>query len=228
MLDLGDTLWHTVKPSAEVWQELLSESGVNLLLEQVRLAVGRATQGFATPHFEAFETCGVPTEQSVIDEFWREYDSKVLGYLGVKLDMEAFVPKASARFWQSGALFPETREVLDWLRVNGYRIAMVSNGIDQHQIVRSHAIDGYFEAMIRSAHVGFRKPMPEIYHLALSTLGIGPEQAVMVGDDWNNDVVGAEAVGIKALHLNRGVAPSPGPQAIKDLWGVVQFLSERK
>ncbi len=228
LLDLGDTLWHTVERPEEVWQESLSEEGVNLPLERIRLAVEDTSQSFARPHFEIFDTCGVPTEQSVIDEFWREYDSKVLGCLGVTLDMDAFVPKASARFYQSGALFPETLDVLDWLRANGYRIAMVSNGVNQHVIAKSHDIDGYFEAMIRSMHVGFRKPMPEIYHLALSALGIGPEQAVMVGDDWTNDVVGAEAVGIKALHLNRGGAPSPGPQAIKDLWGVVRFLSERK
>jgi HAD superfamily hydrolase (TIGR01549 family) len=226
LLDLGNTLWHTVRPPEEVWQALLVEEGVNLPLERIRTAVDRATQGFAIPQFEVFETCGVPTEQSVIDDFWKEYDSKVLGDLGVAFDMEAFAPRVSARFHQAGALFPETREVLDWLRANGYRIALVSNGVNQHEIVRAHAIDSYFEAMICSAHVGFRKPMPEMYHLALSTLDIGPEQAVMAGDDWDDDVVGAEAVGIKALHLNRGVTPSPSPQAIRVLWGVVHFLSE--
>lgn len=66
--------------------------------------------------------------------------------------------------------------------------------------------------------------MPEMFHLALSALDVGPQQAVMVGDTWAADVVGAEAVGIKALHIVRDGQPSASSDAIRDLWGLVRFL----
>ena len=76
--------------------------------------------------------------------------------------------------------------------------------------------------------------MPEIYHMALDRLGIGPEQAIMVGDHWEADVEGPERVGIKGVHLHQsrlGVHldrgyPPPGPEAIKDLRGIVRLVDE--
>ena len=67
--------------------------------------------------------------------------------------------------------------------------------------------------------------MPEIYHMALDRLGIGPEQAIMVGDHWEADVEGPERAGIKGVHLDRGYPP-PGPKAIKDLRGIVRLVDE--
>ena len=63
--------------------------------------------------------------------------------------------------------------------------------------------------------------------MALSAVGVQPREAVMVGDNWEDDVQGAEAVGIKAMHLLRDGAVSLGPSAISDLWGLVQFLEGR-
>ena len=62
--------------------------------------------------------------------------------------------------------------------------------------------------------------------MALSRLKVGPEQAVMVGDDWETDIVGAEGVGVKPLHIVRDEQQSSSPDAIVDLWGLVRFLEQ--
>ena len=104
-------------------------------------------------------------------------------------------------------------------------MAIVSNGGDQQEAAEQLEIECYFEAIIGSKYVGFKKPMPEIFEMALRKLAITTDQAIMVGDDWEADIIGAHGAGIKAVHLNRTDEPSPGKEAINGLRGVLRFLS---
>jgi HAD superfamily hydrolase (TIGR01549 family) len=63
--------------------------------------------------------------------------------------------------------------------------------------------------LIISEAVGFEKPSPEIYHAALASAHVRPREAVMVGDSWPNDVLGARAVGIRPVWFNRFGRPRP-------------------
>jgi putative hydrolase of the HAD superfamily len=53
------------------------------------------------------------------------------------------------------------------------------------------------------------KPDPAIFRHALERIGATAREAVMIGDSWTNDVVGASAVGIRAIWLNRSGHPCP-------------------
>ena len=55
----------------------------------------------------------------------------------------------------------------------------------------------------RSARV-VGKPSREFFHLALSHLGLAPHQAVMVGDDWESDIAGAQGVGLRTILVQTG------------------------
>ena len=94
----------------------------------------------------------------------------------------------------------------------------------QNDIAERLGIATYFDTIIGSVHVGFKKPMPEIFQMALTALSVGPDQAIMVGDNWEDDVEGAKKAGIRGIHLNRADDPSLSGEVIEDLWGVVQFL----
>jgi putative hydrolase of the HAD superfamily len=56
-----------------------------------------------------------------------------------------------------------------------------------------------------------RKPDPRIYRLALDQLGVEPEQAVFVGDGANDELAGAERVGMTAVGVD-----SPGGELPED------------
>lgn len=56
--------------------------------------------------------------------------------------------------------------------------------------------------VVDSARVGIAKPDPAIFRLALDVLGLPPERLIHVGDSAAADVAGAEAAGIRALHLD--------------------------
>ncbi len=54
-----------------------------------------------------------------------------------------------------------------------------------------------------SCSVGVRKPDPQIYLVACERLEIEPSEAVFVGDGANDELAGAERVGMRAILVRR-------------------------
>ena len=48
------------------------------------------------------------------------------------------------------------------------------------------------------------KPSPAFFEAGLSTLGTGAAETVMIGDDLDNDVLGAQAVGLTGCLVRTG------------------------
>ncbi len=86
-----------------------------------------------------------------------------------------------------------------------HKIGIVTNNRTQEQRekLRFLGMESLVDALITSEDVGVLKPDPAIYQVALRRLQASPAQTVMVGDNWQADVVGALVVGIRPLWLNR-------------------------
>jgi HAD superfamily hydrolase (TIGR01549 family) len=70
------------------------------------------------------------------------------------------------------------------------------------ELLRAHHLLQYFDFVLDSAQVGTRKPDRAIFERALrATRMVQPAEAVMIGDDWQADVQGALAVGMRAVHF---------------------------
>jgi putative hydrolase of the HAD superfamily len=54
---------------------------------------------------------------------------------------------------------------------------------------------------------GVKKPHPYIFEMALSKANVDPRNTLMVGDSLEADVMGAKAMGMKALHFNSNNEP---------------------
>jgi HAD superfamily hydrolase (TIGR01549 family) len=99
-------------------------------------------------------------------------------------------------------LYEDVLPVLALLRERGVKIGLVSNtSRDLDVFVRHHRLD--VDAWISSGKHGKVKPSPTIFNAALEQLGVEPAAAVMIGDSPEDDVAGAEALGIRALLLDR-------------------------
>ncbi len=61
----------------------------------------------------------------------------------------------------------------------------------------------YFDTVVSSACVGLHKPDPRIFELACTRLGVAPEEAAHVGDHHYADIVGATAVGMMPVLIDR-------------------------
>jgi len=93
----------------------------------------------------------------------------------------------------------------------GYKLGIVTNNrlAEQQEKLRYLGMSELVDALITSEEVGVPKPDPRIYQVALERLGAEAAQTVMVGDNWTADVVGALAVGIRPVWLNRIGASRP-------------------
>jgi len=100
---------------------------------------------------------------------------------------------------------PESQQVLKWAR-GQYRLGLISN-FDHHptvyRLLGGYGIGSFFDEIVVSSEVGWRKPREEIFHVAFNRLGIQASQALFTGDSPGIDVVGAKQVGMDVAWLNR-------------------------
>lgn len=100
----------------------------------------------------------------------------------------------------------DTLPTLKKLEEDGYRLGLISNaGDDQdvQQLARRFGIDRYFDFILTSAACSYRKPHPRIFEIALSNWYFLPAEAVMVGDNLDADIRGAQNAGLHTVWLTR-------------------------
>lgn len=84
-----------------------------------------------------------------------------------------------------------------------FKLGLVSNGTSatQRAKLKALAVDALFDPVVISEEVGFRKPDPRIFELAIAKWGLAPGSVLFVGDDPVSDISGAKAAGMHALHV---------------------------
>jgi HAD superfamily hydrolase (TIGR01549 family) len=93
------------------------------------------------------------------------------------------------------------------------RVGIVSNNVleEQRDKLKFCGLDTAIDALVVSEETGYSKPAPEIFEIALERLGVNAADAVMIGDSWAADIVGARNAGIPAIWFNRRGLPAPEP-----------------
>lgn len=101
--------------------------------------------------------------------------------------------------------FPETMQVLEQLKKNGVKIAIVSNTpkLSVDGVLEKFGMDKLFDAVCFSYDIGALKTDPELFDAALKALGVKKSEAVMVGDSMETDIAGAEKAGVMAVLIDR-------------------------
>jgi putative hydrolase of the HAD superfamily len=119
-----------------------------------------------------------------------------------QLDVEITADQlvASIRF----ASFADAAPALRDLRAVGSRLVCVSNwDCSLRSVLERVGLGELIDGAVSSADAGHRKPDPAIFRKALELAGVGPDQALHVGDTPEEDVEGARAAGIRALLIDR-------------------------
>jgi len=119
---------------------------------------------------------------------------------------------STRRDWARRALVPRAGavETLGELRARGLRTGLLSVCSDDVPAVWAETrLHGLFDAEIFSCDVGLRKPDPRIYLLTCERLEVEPAEALFVGDGANDELAGAERVGMRAALIHR-----PGQEPI--------------
>jgi putative hydrolase of the HAD superfamily len=95
-------------------------------------------------------------------------------------------------------------ETLEELRRRGVVLGLITNGSAEGQRakIERFALAGHFDYIGIEGEVGHGKPHRLAYETALSALGVSASDCWMVGDNFEWDVAGAQAVGIRGIWLD--------------------------
>ena len=122
------------------------------------------------------------------------------------------------------------RELVEHLKGKDYRLHICSNGFREVQYKKLNAcgLFRYFDTIILSDEVGALKPSQAFYEAALKTAKAEAESTIMIGDNYQNDIVGAMNAGIDALLFNRWergfVPPQPVTYIVDELKEIMHIL----
>ncbi|MDR2388677.1 MAG: HAD family hydrolase [Tannerellaceae bacterium] len=85
-----------------------------------------------------------------------------------------------------------------------YPLVLVSNFYGNlHAVLADFRLEEVFACVIESAAVGVRKPDPAIYRLGLEQLRLLPEEVLVVGDSYTNDILPAASLGCHTVWLKK-------------------------
>jgi putative hydrolase of the HAD superfamily len=167
-----------------------------------------AVGGWATPVLEHVQA-------SVSEATYRSYEDAQLRELfdacglSRKVQDELAPSVMELREIESIAVFPDVVGLLEELRAASVTLALCSNwSWDLTRHLEYNAITRYFDIVICSAMVGYRKPHPSIFEALLAELeplhpALDRSRIAFVGDDWNADVQGASSTGLTPFHIAR-------------------------
>ncbi len=96
------------------------------------------------------------------------------------------------------------------------RLAWAGLPVDNHNFALVTTYEGMHAA----------KPQPAYYEEILTLIDVSPARAIMVGNDWVNDIEPAAAVGLHTFWINRNGDAPPKP-ALADAYGTLDDLYER-
>ena len=130
--------------------------------------------------------------------------------------------------------YDDVLPVLKRLKERGLKIIVVSNTawgspavLWMEELKRYH-IDTYIDDAVFCRDVGWRKPAKQIFEYVLEKHNLNADDCIFVGDDPRWDIVGPEAVGIKAVLINRsGNKAMNAKIMITDLYQLMDLIDQQ-
>lgn len=185
LFDWDDTLCGAEPHRFMFAQEVARHFGVDLPLVEVYRAFIRAGDSSFVPG--------------------QSFTQKVAVELGIDPDQRASFVHAYLRrdVYKRFMLFDDVLDMIDMLGARHLRVGVISNNDDVAQYIDMLDVEHRFEVIVSPRTYNIAKPHPEIFRRTLEDMGIKPERTVYVGDSYDNDVVGARAVGMTPVLVDR-------------------------
>jgi putative hydrolase of the HAD superfamily len=178
----------------DLWQTLVPLSPDRSRYEEMADAIGAPREEFAEVWLSGRREREIgPLLDSVRWVFDR---------LGVESDPQVLV--AMRRDWATHALVarPEALPTLRVLRTRGFKLGLITVcSEDVADAWDATPLAEHFDATVFSCVEGVCKPDPRIYELCCERLGVPAEACLFVGDGDNDELPGAERVGMTAVQL---------------------------
>lgn len=204
-LDVGNTL---ISMDFDWIAEVLEEGGWRVSPEDVRRAEAAARPATSRSLHAHSEREPERLFRFRVGLLLDELEARTSGAKGVErealldlLNRRLRVERGGRKLWSM--VMPGVPEALASLERAELTLVVVSNsdGTIEEALVEA-GLARRFHTIVDSHHVGFEKPDPRIFRVALERSGADPSRTLHVGDLYDADVTGAWAAGVHALLLD--------------------------
>lgn len=205
--DAGGTLVHSDFDVPELVVRFGAEMGLDLSRDRVASAYADAEVRYQC----LYSNLIYHREFAKLEAFWQEFGFHVLRGAGVRDAGEYATPLhqrieehifgANQHAWK---VFDDVVPVLREARLRGLTLGVVSNW--DHTLTRVLEIVGlakYFQFVLSSGEIGCEKPGKRIFKAAIKAVGVTPNEALHIGDDYEADILGASPLGITPMLIDR-------------------------
>ena len=167
-------------------------------------------------------------------EFFARYEQMILENAGlpVSLDLARQIWAMAMTIPKDFVAFDDTIPALEALRAQGYRLGVLSNlRRDMDELCEKLGLAPFLDFCISPTEPGGEKPDPAMFLEALNRVSVAAEEAVHVGDQYASDVLGARAVGIHGVLIDRGgwrddVTDCPKISSLSELGSLLEGAPE--
>jgi putative hydrolase of the HAD superfamily len=196
--DLDHTLWNFEKNSALTFKFLLDKYNITIDLQKF-LKVYMPIN---------FSLWNLYRDDKITKDYLRHNRLKsTFEKLNIKID-SGLIDKISNDYVKhlpdNNFLLPNAISVLDYL-FQKYKLHIITNGFTevQNTKISNSNLNKYFTCIIDSETVGVKKPHSKIFNYAYNiSKAAYKNECLMIGDNYQADVMGALNNGFKAIHLN--------------------------
>ena len=192
--DLDHTLWDFDRNSELALEKALIDHNVTCDFDEFHNTYNPINANY-------WELYAIGKIEKELLKFKRFQDTfKALDYLISDADIEVISQYYMQVLPHFNHLHEGAEDVLKILKPN-YNLHIITNGFNEvsYQKLELSGIIGYFDQIITSETTDSKKPDPIVFFEAMRMAGALPEESLMVGDNYKADVLGAEAVGMKAI-----------------------------
>ncbi|EWT00728.1 HAD family hydrolase [Intrasporangium oryzae NRRL B-24470] len=128
---------------------------------------------------------------------------------------EAYELAYAPAFRQAQRLFDDVPPLLDAAHRAGLPVALLTNSAAEPTRLKLEALDllDAFAVVVTTDTLGFGKPDPRVYLETCRLVGAEPGETVCIGDSLEWDVLGATAVGLRGVWLDRARLGTSHPVA---------------
>jgi phosphoglycolate phosphatase len=214
LFDLDGTLVETAPEIRDAVNATLRSLGLpEAPLAQVEAWIGHGTGTLLARALA--HASGVPHAQVRASALWRVAEPR-------------FVSEYGERCGSNSRPYPQARELLEALRERRVHTAVVTNKEQRfaERVLQCHGLDAWLDRLVGGDLLPSRKPDPAGVHLCLRGFGVGPAQALFVGDS-SIDVATARNAGLRVWAVDHGYnlgEPIASAQPDRVLSGLQQVL----
>lgn len=201
--DVGNTLLFPYPSVSEVCREILADEGHIHDLSAID-ALMPLVDEYYEDRYRTDDTFW--TDEGETSQVWVGMYSLLCRRLGIADNPERIARRVYDEFgdparWRA---YDDVAPAFRRLRERGIRLGIISNW-DRRlaSLLAGLGLGELLETVVCSAEVGLHKPDPRIFELACARLGMAPGEAAHVGDHHYADIIGATAVGMTPVLIDR-------------------------